>query len=255
VDNSSVLQSVANDAGSAGTRQPLLYDVFCGDGGATKGYQRADFRVIGIDNNPKVQRHYCGDGFILMDALEFLDQYIAGEFERAEAFHASPPCKADNQAVICRPEPDARTKYQRLIAPTRDRLTEIGLPYVIENVPLARNQLINPLMLCGTMFGLKVRRHRYFETNFTIDTLLPSCGCKNKDGFTSSSSGIAHISSFENGAKLISVAGHNFKVKDAQVAMGIEWTGQAGLSQAIPPAYTEFIGKYLMIEVLRRRSE
>jgi DNA (cytosine-5)-methyltransferase 1 len=222
--------------------------VFCGAGGAGMGYHRAGFRVIGIDNNPKVLRHYPFES-ICMDAMEFLDRYLTGEFERADAFHASPPCKADNQGVMCRRDSEmVRAKYKRLILPTRIKLQASGNPYVIENVPLARGQLINPIMLCGTMFGLKVKRHRYFECSFETLFMPAGCACKGKDGFTNASRG---HSSFNNGAKLISVAGHIFCVEDAKIAMGIDWTGQDGLSQAIPPIYTEFIGKYLL-QALKR---
>jgi DNA (cytosine-5)-methyltransferase 1 len=238
-----------------------ILDTFSGAGGCSEGYRRAGFEPYGIDI--KNQPHYPFP-FLKMDALEALDRLIKGEsltFSNSEtlyetlylkdfaAIHASPPCKADNQAVLCRPKSEnARAKYQRLIVPTRERLLSAGKPYVIENVPLARNQLKNPIMLCGTMFGLKVRRHRYFETSFELLFMPAGCACSGSAGYTAVSHG---FSSFENGAKLISVAGHNFAVEDARIAMGISWTGQSGLSQAIPPVYTEFIGKYLMQECLK----
>ena len=199
------------------------------------GYFKAGFEVVGIDIEP--QPNYPFE-FQQGDALTFpLDGF--------DAYHASPPCKADNQAVLCRSNADElRLTYPRLISPTRERLLETKKPFVIENVPLARRQLRNPIMLCGTMFGLKVKRHRYFELHgFDILLMPASCGCKGKAGFTNASSG---FSSFANGAKLISVAGHNFSVKDAQQAMGIDWMGQDGLSQAIPYFYTWFIGEYLL---------
>jgi len=227
--------------------KPKLLDLFCGAGGASMGYYRAGFEVVGVDINP--QPHYPFE-FHQADALTY-------PLEGFDAYHASPPCKADNQAIICRPKHEnARAKYKRLIAPTRELLLKAGKPFVIENVPLARKQLHNPIMLCGTHFGLKLRRHRYFELQgFTILFAPASCACKGKAGYTASSHGIGHISSFEQGAKLISVAGHNFKVADAQVAMDIDWTGQGGLSQAIPPAYTEYIGKYLMQAVIGEKVE
>lgn len=226
------------------------------------GYYRAGFAVYGIDNCP--QPHYPFP-FLQMDAMEAMDRLLRGEgltFSNSEtlylkdfgAYHASPPCKADNQAVLCRPAHErARAKYQRLIAPARERLLITGKPFVIENVPLARRQLQNPIMLCGTMFGLKVRRHRYFELHgFEIVLAPASCGCKGRVGYTAAADG---FSSFANGAKLISVAGHNFAVEDARTAMAIDWAGQEGLSQAIPPAYTEYIGKYLMQAVLSQLRE
>jgi DNA (cytosine-5)-methyltransferase 1 len=220
--------------------KPKLLDLFCGAGGCSMGYYRAGFDVTGVDIKP--QPHYPFK-FIQADAL-------AIPIEGYDCYHASPPCKTDNQAVLCRPKIEkAREKYKRFIKPTREILLKTGLPFVIENVPLARFQLINPLMLCGTQFGLKVKRHRYFELHgFEILFAPAGCACKKSAGYTAANHG---FSAFKNGAKLISVAGHNFSVSDARLAMGIDWAVQSELSQAIPPAYTEFIGKYLIQEVMR----
>jgi DNA (cytosine-5)-methyltransferase 1 len=209
-----------------------ILDLFCGAGGATKGLQRAGFYVVGVDIKP--QPHYCGEEFIQADAMTVA-------LEGYDAYWASPVCKGGSIASLCRP--GLQEKYPEQITGIRKRLESAGKPYILENVPGYRRILKNPFMLCGTMFGLKVRRHRYFETNFTMNFLLPSCGCKGKAGYTAASGG---FSSWKNGAKLISVAGHNFAVADARLALGINWTGQEGLSQAIPPAYSEFIGKQLM---------
>jgi len=99
------------------------------------------------------------------------------------------------------------------------------------------------VMLCGTMFGLKVRRHRLFECHPPIYPFLPPCACKGKAGFTNATSG---FSSFANKARLISVAGHNFSVEDARTAMGIDWMTQDGLREAIPPLMAKFIGEQMM---------
>jgi len=217
--------------------KPRILDLFCGAGGAAMGYHRAGFEVVGVDIKP--QPHYPFK-FYQADALEFLlDGY--------DAYHASPECKRYCQAIACRP--GLRETYPDQIEPVRKRLINTGKPYVIENVPWAKHLLREPFMLCGTMFGLKVKRHRYFETNFFEFRLSPtSCACKGRAGYTASNDG---FSSFANKAKLISVAGHNFAVDDARLAMGIDWANQSGLSQAIPPAYTEYIGKYL-IEAIER---
>ena len=99
-------------------------------------------------------------------------------------------------------------------------------------------------MLCGTMFGLKVKRHRYFELHgFEILFMPATCACKGKAGYTNAD---RDGSFFARGAKLISVAGHNFGIDDAREAMQIDWMGRDHLSQAIPPAYTKFIGSCLM---------
>lgn len=211
--------------------RPLLYDGCSGAGGAAKGYQEAGFRVVGIDINP--QPHYCGDGFIKMDILEFLRRYLAGEFERAAAIHTSVPCQlySITQRIHGNVYPD-------LIAPTRELLIKTGLPYVMENVPGA--PLNNPTILNGLMFGLKVVRNRAFETNWF---LMAPPEPENVKVYTNSSRG---YSSHANGATHITVAGNNYNPDDGRAAMGIDWMTRDELSEAIPPAYTEFIGRQLM---------
>lgn len=221
-------------------KPPLLYDVYCGAGGATKGYQMAGFRVIGVDNKP--QPRYCGDGFIEMDALVFLDRYITGEYERAAAFHASPPCQGYCRSTNIKGN---QNNHERLILPTREKLQAIGKPYIIENVPDARNEIINPIMLCGTMFGLRVRRHRYFECSFNITFAPAMCGCHGKAGRTGAYRSLSRLDK----TPLITVTGHNFLVAEARIAMGIDWMIGRELQEAIPPAYTKFIGSHLIEKV------
>src|SRR4051794_16680153 len=121
---------------------PRLLDLFCGAGGCSVGYHRAGFDVVGIDIAP--QPHYPFE-FIQADALTALDLFgmRIGDFD---AVHASPPCQS--YSVSCNYRPENRTKYPDLVAPTRELLYEIGLPYVIENVPGA--PLHSPIMLCGS---------------------------------------------------------------------------------------------------------
>ncbi len=214
--------------------KPLLYDVFCGAGGATKGYQRAGFRVIGIDNKP--QKHYCGDGFILMDALEFLDRYNTGEFERAAACHASPPCQRYSNCTPMR----YRANHSDLIAIVRNKLNQTGKPYVIENVENARRLLINPVKLCGSAFGLNIRRHRYFEIYPPLFPLQSPCDHSRPIVYVSGSTG-------SSSAKFHRF---DFTVAQRREAMGTPWMTDSELDEAIPPIYTEYIGKYLMQEVM-----
>lgn len=144
--------------------------------------------------------------------------------------HASPPCQAyaiTNNIWKC-PE-----KYPDLIAPTRELLQKIGKPYIIENVPGA--PLINPIVLCGEMFDLRVIRHRLFETSIYIlglphpkHTARASYGRTPKNG------------------EHYTISGHFGDVEGARKAMGIDWMTRDELAQAIPPAYTEWIGKQIM---------
>jgi DNA (cytosine-5)-methyltransferase 1 len=238
--------------------KPKLLDTFCCAGGCSEGYRRAGFEPYGIDI--AFQKHYLFP-FLQMDALQALDALIKGEgltFSNGEilylkdfaAIHASPPCQ--HGSVVTKCHPGLSEKYPNLIPNTRIRLIQSGKLFIIENVRGMHKFLLNPVMLCGTMFGLKIKRHRYFETSFEINTLYTSCACRGKGAYTASSldrNGVHHFSSFRNGAKLISITGHNFSVPDARIAMGIGWMNQSELAQAIPPAYTEFIGKHLMAHI------
>jgi DNA (cytosine-5)-methyltransferase 1 len=207
-----------------------ILDLFCGGGGAAKGYHLAGFEVVGVDNQP--QPHYPFK-FVQADAL----CYAVAFGRQFDLIHASPPCQDYTPAKHIH---GRQNWYKQLIPITRRVLEWIGKPYVIENVPGARRDMVNPLMLCGTMFNLQVYRHRYFECKPTIWFAPAVC---RHDGETKSSDG---LSSFERGAKYITVAGHNFIVDEARQAMGIDWLGQRGLAQAIPPAYTEFIGNQML---------
>src|SRR4051812_17294288 len=122
----------------------ILLDLFCGAGGATKGYQRAGFHVVGVDISP--QPNYCGDGFIQVDAIDFLEYGADALPYTIHAIHASPPCQRWSSKTR-NPE-----NHPDLITPMRELLEETGLPYVIENVP--RSPLVNPIQLCGSSFGL-----------------------------------------------------------------------------------------------------
>lgn len=204
--------------------KPRLLDLFCGAGGAAVGYHRAGFEVVGVDIKP--QHHYPFE-FHRGDALDFLEQYG----DAFDAIHASPPCQrwtgARNLGNI-REVPD-------YIAPLRPLLAAAGLPYVIENVPNA--PLVASVQLCGSSFGLDVRRHRLFECNFPV--MVPACNHSwQTPRFPArSSTGMRSV---------ISVFGRDSPASVAGPAMGIDWMTNPEMGEAIPPAYTEHIGGYLM---------
>lgn len=141
-------------ASSTPTGRPLLLDLFCGAGGAAEGYHRAGFDVVGIDINPQPRYPFR---FIQGDALD-VSLWPVG----VDVIHASPPCQA-----LSTQTPD-KSKHLNLIPATRDVLVGSGLPYVIENVEGARRSMVDPIRLCGSSFGLDVRRHRYFESNVDL---------------------------------------------------------------------------------------
>lgn len=212
-----------------------LLDLFCGAGGATKGYQQAGFRVTGVDINP--QPNYCGNAFVQADALE----YVAKYGKRYHAIHASPPCQdysvMRNATGVGAP---------RLINATRDLLVQTGRPYVIENVEPARPELREPWMLCGTMFGLRVRRHRLFEIQPPLLLLVPPCSCKNgvRDGRL--------IGQMLSGKVAPGrTPRHGYTESQRREAIGVPWMTTMEARQAIPPAYTEFIGQALLEEIAK----
>lgn len=204
--------------------RPVLLDAFCGAGGAARGYQMAGFHVVGVDH--VAQPRYAGDEFHQADALEFVVKH-GHEFD---AIHASPPCQQ-----FTRLRSIHRRTYPDLIAPTRAALGDAGRPYVIENVPGA--PLLSPLVLCGTMFGLKVYRHRLFESNLLLFGLPHPAHTEPtlQRGYRRDWTGFVTVA-----------GGHNVPKAQAAAAMGISWMSRDELSQAIPPAYCHFVGAQLV---------
>lgn len=203
--------------------KPRLLDLFCGVGGAAMGYHRAGFEVVGVDISP--QPHYPFE-FEQYDALRFLrDWKYATSFD---AIHASPPCQAYSVATR------DKSGHADLIAPLRALLVETVLPYVIENVP--GSPLQDYVVLCGSSFGLKVRRHRLFETNWSL--LVPPCNHAGQG---------QPIGVYGEGSSKSQVRGRKADNESEVLAvMEMPWADRAGATQAIPPAYTEFIGTQLL---------
>lgn len=203
-------------------KKPRLLDLFCCAGGAGMGYARAGFEVVGVDIKP--QKHYPFE-FHQADAMTFpLDGY--------DAIHTSPPCQMYSKAgQQWRKE---GREYPDLVLKVREKLMQNGKPYIIENVPGA--PLKNPILLNGAMFGLRVNRKRLFECSFPVEFILipkdpPSefrMGRPVKEG------------------SIITPVGHFSNVPYARQEMQISWMTGAELTQAIPPAYTEWIGKQLI---------
>lgn len=217
-------------------RKPKLLDLFCCAGGAGTGYSQAGFDIVGIDINH--QQNYPFP-FIQADALN-LDLKFISTFD---AVHASPPCQSYSD--LAKRNRNAH-EWPRLIEPVRDLLLATGLPYIIENVEGA--PLRNPIVLCGTMFkGLRVLRHRLFETNFPV--LIPKHGPHPKvHTFDKRKS---HYGKTDDMRDFVQVTGGgNCTIAAARDAMGIDWMNKGELNEAIPPAYTRLIGKQLVAYLL-----
>jgi DNA (cytosine-5)-methyltransferase 1 len=206
-----------------------LLDLFCGAGGAAVGYARAGFEVCGVDIAPQPNYPFR---FRQHDALAVPIEVL----RRFDVIHASPPCQ---WATAYSRRPDHVGDAPNLIAATRDLLTNAGLPYVIENVEYARNHLRDPIMLCGSSFGLDVRRHRLFEcSGFSVMALPCAHGWQ--------SPRFAQATNRKNRRCTVEVGVWRIPLDVQQRAMGIDWMTLDELSEAIPPAYTEWVGRYAM---------
>lgn len=205
--------------------RPRLLDLFCGAGGAARGYQLAGFHVTGVDIRPMPR--YAGDVFVQADAMEFpLDGF--------DAIHASPPCQA--YSVSTAQNRAAGKAYPDLLGATRERLLATSTPWVIENVPGA--PMRPDIQLCGCMFDLPgLKRERWFETSWGAFDLRPPC--HHPDPIvTVVGHGPNHNSHYRN------VAGHVW-TRLKHDAMGIDWMNREELGEAVPPAYTQFVGELI----------
>ncbi|HZF42422.1 MAG TPA: DNA cytosine methyltransferase [Sphingomonadaceae bacterium] len=212
--------------------KPRLLDLFCCAGGAGVGYERAGFEVVGVDI---VDRPSYPLRFLQADAMT-LDPDFLSSFD---AIHASPPCQSYSD--LAKRNGNA-AEWPRLIEPVREMLVKSGRPYVMENVEGA--PLLNPVVLCGTMFpGLRVLRHRLFEANFTI---VPPQHKKHPKVHTFDKRK-SHFGKTNEWTDFVQVTGGgNCTLAAAREAMGIDWMTKGEINEAIPPAYTELIGRQLL---------
>lgn len=225
--------------------RPRLLDLFCKAGGAAMGYHMAGFVVVGIDQS--WQPNYP---FFMRREKLFPDDehmFVTWLRENFDAVHASPPCQRHSD--LARRNGNAADHPCYLDA-TRRILQRSGLPYVIENVEGA--PLLNPTLLCGTMFPqLRVLRHRLFETNWGLHA--PKCG-KHPLVYTMDRRK-AHYGKLDEMSAFVQVTGGgNCSVVAASAAMGIDWMTKAELNEAIPPAFTHFIGRQLLEQISVRKA-
>lgn len=189
------------------------------------GYHRAGFEVVGADIKP--QPHYPFE-FHQANALAYPLKGFA-------VYHASPPCQLWAQGYN-----PYRNTYPDYISTIRDILIQHGGGYILENVP--RAPLRKDLVICGCQVGLKhIRRKRVFEMNFPPPTDLPK-----KHNHSHKSISVTGTGTPTGTWKSW---GRSLKLSEFQEAMGIDWMSRKELSEAIPPAYTEYIGKYLMEQI------
>ena len=220
-----------------------ILDLYCAGGGAAMGYARAGFIPVGVDINRQPNYPFP---FIQGDAIRVLSELLYDEIgvevdgqmltiRDFDAIHASPPCQRYTRKSANWGR--ARTsviEHPDLLAPTRAALMQAEMPWVIENVPGA--PIDAHLMLCGSMFGLKIQKHRLFESN--VPLVLAPASCKH----------VGLYNPWQGPGR--SAAKH----REAQDTPWLPQSGGASraagytgdVNNAIPPAYTEFIGKQLM---------
>jgi DNA (cytosine-5)-methyltransferase 1 len=214
--------------------RPKALDLFCKAGGATRGLQLAGYHVTGVDIAP--QPHYCGDAFIQADALTV-------DLTGYDLIWAGPPCQFASVLTA-----QHRHKHPNLIPATRARLHATGVPWIIENVAGARRHLHTPLMLCGTMFGLRVWRHRFFESPWLAGRLTPPCRHVGLPVVVSGSPRRRNPDGTPNRTEP--------STAERQAAMECPWMTRTELAEASPPAYSEYLGRVIRpyVDAWRARS-
>lgn len=204
-----------------------VLDLFCGGGGASMGYHRAGYEVTGVDikHGKRYPFHYMRRDVMTL-TVEELQEY--------DLIHASPPCQTHSITKNLRIAQGKTTSKLDLIEPVRELLIASGKPYIMENVPGA--PLVDPVLLCGSAFGLQVRRHRLFESNLELKGV--ECDHK-RQGRPVGVYGSLN-DEIPRGGKTAENIGQ------AREAMGISWLIWSELVEAIPPAYTEYLGKQVL---------
>ena len=212
------------------TTKPKLKDFGCKAGGASTGLAKAGFDVVGVDIEPQPRYPYA---FIQEDAL-------TSSLDGFDAFWASPTCQEYSRASIQWRKKGK--KYPDWLAQIRERLIASGKPYIIENVEGA--PLINPTKLTASNFGLRIRRTRLFETSFEMPLILVKP---------------TNHTNFRMCRPLrldeeITPVGHFTGINLVKQITGFHWMNQEELAEAIPWQFSEFLGKYLLAEVMRNRQ-
>jgi DNA (cytosine-5)-methyltransferase 1 len=225
-----------------GSERPRLLDLYCGEGGASIGYARTGFEVVGVDTFEGFSQSRYPFESHRSDALEFL----AAHGDEFDVVHASPPCQHASAGT----RGLDRSDYPRLIEPTRALLQALGCTYVIENVRGA--ELIDPVELCGCMFDLAsrdddgeqlhLRRARGFEVSVPLGG--PPAHDHQGQRWVAGSYGGARRD--KHVARELRHGGYVPAKPIQQALLGIDWMSERGMHQSVPPAYTEWIGRQLM---------
>jgi DNA (cytosine-5)-methyltransferase 1 len=196
----------------------LLLDLFCGEGGAARGYDLAGFDVVGVDIRPQPKYPY---DFLQDDAMAILQR--PAFLHLFDAFHASPPCQDNSRSKVLNP---GLHHSGWMLPATIGALCARGRPWIVENVGDA--VMPSAVTMCGTVFGHGLHRHRRFETSFMV--LSPGCD----------------QSRVKYRGRDREVYGHHGNTDRVKAEWGVEWMTRNGTSQCVPPAFTEYLGKAML---------
>lgn len=211
----------ARQAERGAAMRPRALDLFCCAGGATRGLQLAGYHVTGVDIDP--QPRYCGDVFVQGDAFDWLERDLS-EFD---LIWASPKCQAHSNLTPTAHKGNHEVQLPRVL----ELLRAQTVPYIVENVQGTQIMMRDPVMLCGSMFGLDVWRHRWFEIgNVDVFFLLPSCDHSFAPVVVSGTPRRGGIRK-EHGAAA------------RRRALETHWMTRAEMDEAIPPAYSRFLAE------------
>lgn len=215
--------------------KPRLLDLYCCQGGAAMGYHRAGFDVVGVDLEPQPRYPF---EFVQGDALAYLTEH-AHEFD---AIHASPPCQASTtMSNRWRGAGGKADSWENLIPATLTALAPLAAPWVVENVVGARKDMPGAFTLHGGMFGLRVDRPRLFLSNVPVMVFMAGRVADPVGVYGKAHDG-RRLFTRKDGSSQYAAA----SLAEAQDAMGMPWADWNGVREAIPPAYTEFIGAQLL---------
>ncbi|MFJ4107912.1 DNA cytosine methyltransferase [Oerskovia enterophila] len=248
--------------------RPKALDLFACEGGATVGYQRAGYDVYAVDMDHSRLKRNPAEHKLVGDALKVLDDlYVMGrvffddgsslELTDIDLIHMSPPCQAFTRGNAGR-----ETSWPKLIEPCREKAAMLDLPYVIENVKDAGPEMVDPVGLCGCMFGLStidtdgvrihLQRLRLFETNWNLQPPRP-CDHSTHE-WVAGAYGGARRDKYE--AKYVRKGGYVPREKAVvKRLLGIEhdvtWNGAF---ECIPPAYAEWVGLNARVQLIKEAA-
>lgn len=218
----------------------LAVDLCCKAGGTSMGLWQAGFEMIGIDKEPQPNYPFQ---FILADATELDPRWL---YDIADFLSLSPPCQYYSTTAF---RSGDKEKYPALIPPLRDLALSTGLPYMLENVENARKHMLSPVCICGSGLGLRVRRHRLFESNLHIAGIQYDHEWQDYSqmyevyvGREFSGYRKTGVVPAYGGGQMVGGRDHFYR----SVAMGIDWMTTAELNEAIPPSYAAHLGRQVL---------